>query len=106
MFLNKSKAAAVLLLCAGALAAAQDQAEKNAPPSLDKAIKAMGGEAKLAKFKAGSAKGKLAGKIGGQEISIDATIFWQGLDRIRMEGDAKVGGQEMKVIIVLNGENA
>jgi hypothetical protein len=119
MVLNRSKAVALLLLGTGILcasnfaahrtvaaAAAGEHAGKNTHPFLDKALKAVGGEEKLAKFHAGSCKGKLSGKVEGQELSLDGKVFWQGLDRFRLEADVKVGGQDMKVVVILNGDKA
>ena len=122
---NKSKIPAISLLILGvaitaghwgvrgALAApGQDSgatdkaAEKNSHPFLDKAIKAIGGETRLAKLRAGSCRGKLTGKVDGQELSVDGKVFWQGLDRSRIELAARVGGQDVRFLVVLNGDKA
>ena len=72
----KTRFGAVLtvgLLLGGSAARADEQAEAKA--LLDKAMKAMNGEAKLAKLHTASLKGKITGKDGGGEFtaSLDAT---------------------------------
>ena len=57
-----------LLLVSGA-SHAGDQADARA--LLDKAMKVMNGEAKLAKLGTASVKGKITGSEGGEEITLD-----------------------------------
>jgi hypothetical protein len=92
--------AAGLLLGADG-ARADEQADAKA--LLDKAMKAMGGEAKLAKLSTASVKGKLTGSPGGQEITIDVDGTWQGMSQYRADADVQEGGQSFKGILVFNG---
>ena len=71
---------------------------------VDKALKAMGGEAKVAKFKAGTWKGKATGQDGGNEIVLINEGMWQGTDKLRIDAEITVGGQTEKVQAVINGD--
>jgi hypothetical protein len=70
---------------------------------LAKAIKAIGGPAKLAKLNTASGKGKLTASKGGQEITIDIDGVWQGLSQYRGEIEIQDGGQNPKGTLVING---
>jgi hypothetical protein len=89
-----------LLLSAGA-ARADEQAEAKA--LLDKAMKAMNGEAKLAKLGTASVKAKITGKDGNREIALDLDATWQGMSQYRADVDIQDGGMNSKGILVLNG---
>jgi hypothetical protein len=80
---------------------ADDQGETRA--LVDKAIKALGGKDKLARFKAATwkAKGTL---YGNEEVSFEAEWTVQGPEKHRIEADAEANGQKFKVFIVLNGD--
>ena len=80
--------------------------DKDATPILDKAIKALGGEAKLAK--AGSATWKGTGVItfGENDSPIKATYAVDGLDRQRGEIDFEFNGMPVKGLTVFNGSKA
>src|SRR5439155_11186790 len=72
---------------------------------IDKAIKAMGGEEKLAKFKAETFKMK--GKFYGMGEGIDYTGEWQVQppDKIRIQVDGDVGGMKVTFFTqVVNGD--
>jgi hypothetical protein len=81
---------------------ADEQADAKAV--LDKALKAMGGEAKVAKLKAGTWKGKATGQKDGKEIVLTNEGTWQGLDKVRFDAEISAGGQKDKVCAVINGE--
>jgi hypothetical protein len=91
----------VALPSLGALQA-DDQAETKA--AIDKAIKAMGGEAKLAKLQTGGAKGKATAQVDGQELTATLDASWQGLGQYRVESEALLNGMNIKATLVLNGD--
>jgi hypothetical protein len=71
---------------------------------VDKALKAMGGADKLAKFKIGSFKAKGSGQEGGKEISVVMEGLWQGLSQYRIDAEATHDGRTEKVLFVINGD--
>jgi hypothetical protein len=81
---------------------ADEQADAKA--LLDKAMKAMGGEAKLAKLSTASVKGKLTGSPGGQELTVDLDGTWQGMSQYRADAEVQDGGQNFKGVVVFNGD--
>jgi hypothetical protein len=94
--------AGCLLAVCSALVRADDQAD--AKPVLDKAIKALGGEDKLAKLTAGTWKGKITGRDNGMDVTLTTEGSWQGLDQYRIDGDAMIGGDSHKGVLVINGD--
>jgi hypothetical protein len=92
---------AVSLLLGAGESRADEQADAKA--LLDKAMQAMGGEAKLAKLRTASVKGKLTGSPGGQEISVELEGTWQGMNQYRADADIQEGGRNTKGVLVLNG---
>lgn len=95
---------AVGLLLGNGAARADDRAD--AKVLLDKAMKAMNGEAKLAKLSTASLKGKITGKDGNQEITLGIEAIWQGMSQYRADVDVQVGGNNFKALMVLNGAKA
>jgi hypothetical protein len=93
--------AAALLVGAGA-ARADDQADAKA--LLDKAIKAMNGEGKLAKLSTASVKGKITGKDGDREIILVLDATWQGMSHYRADVDVSEGGRNFKGLMVIAGD--
>jgi outer membrane lipoprotein-sorting protein len=95
--------AAVLAVAACGTARADDQADLR--KVIDKAIKATGGEEKLAKYKAESFKMK--GKFYGMgDEGIEYTGEWQVQppDKFRVQVDGEVGGQKVNFFTqVVNG---
>lgn len=71
---------------------------------IDKAVKAAGGEEKLASFKARTFKGK--GKYYGMGEGIDYTGEWavQHPDKMRMQISISVNGMTFTMVRVLNGD--
>jgi hypothetical protein len=90
-------------LCSFSAAQADDQAECKAV--LEKAIKAMGGAAKLDKLKAGTWKAKTTGNDNGVDLALLTDGTWQGRDQIKVDADVQVGGMSRKARLVINGEN-
>ena len=87
-----------LLFAAAGLARADDQAESKA--LIDKAIKAAGGEAKLAKFQAMVWKGK--GKYHPDNVAFTGTWSYQAPNR--MHSEIQFEGVDQKIITVLDGD--
>jgi hypothetical protein len=85
----------VATLCRSAPADDQD-----AKAILDKAIKALGGEDRLAKAEAFTWKGKSAINFNGNENEFDGQVTIQGLDHYRNE----FGNDQFKGVIVLSGD--
>jgi hypothetical protein len=78
--------------------------EKEAKAVFDKAIKAMGGEEKLAKVKAATWKSKGTITFGdqGNEFTSETTV--QGIDHLRNEFEGEFGGNKFKGVTVLAGD--
>jgi hypothetical protein len=81
---------------------ADDQPDARA--ILDRAMKAMGGEAKLAKLGTVSGKVKISVLEGGQEFTIDLDGTWQGLRHYRADVQFQANGQTFTGILVFNGD--
>jgi hypothetical protein len=95
------------LLAAGFLVALGSPAradDKDATAILNKAMKALGGEAKLSKIEAATwkAKGKIRFGENENEFSSQATV--QGLDHYRSEFEGEFNGNKFKGVTVLNGD--
>ncbi len=73
---------------------------------LDKAIKALGGEAKLSKLEAYSIKSKGTVAFGGNENKIVSESTVAGLDRFRQEFEVESQGNQFQGVFVLNGDKA
>ena len=95
-------AACALLGMANAWLPAQDTAETKA--LLDKAIKAAGGQAKVAALKNLIWKGKLSIDENGQQISIGMDGSFQGWDKQRLEVEVNVNGRTENALVVINGK--
>jgi hypothetical protein len=99
----KAGAAVVLMLGIVGPSAGDDQAQARA--IVQKAIKAMGGEAKLKKFKAAAWKGK--GKVyvlGGEGLDYSGEWAFQGTRHYRVSIEGEVAGQKFQQILVVNGD--
>jgi hypothetical protein len=86
-----------------AVARADDQADAKA--IIDKAIKAMGDEAKLTKYQGATWKGK--GKfygLGGEGLDYTGDWAFQGASKYRVVIDLDVMGQKVQQTIVVNGD--
>jgi hypothetical protein len=71
---------------------------------VDKAIKAMGGEEKLAKATTYTSKGKGTITLEGNDNEIKTQATVQGLDHYRSEFEGEFNGNPIKVVTVLNGD--
>jgi hypothetical protein len=94
---------AIFFIALGAPARAD---EAGVTSVLDKAIKALGGEAKLAKAGAYSRKGKGSITIQGNTSDITSESTIQGLDRYRNEFEGEFNGNKVKGVVILNGDKA
>jgi hypothetical protein len=70
---------------------------------LDKAIKALGGEEKLAKVQAYYVKAKGKVTINDSTNEFTSSVTGQGLDRFRSEFEGNFDGNEVKAVAVLDG---
>jgi len=82
---------------------ADDQADARAV--IDRALKAMGGEEKVARCSAGTLKCKVTGNQNGQQVTLAGTGAWQGLDKIRFDGELTADGEARKFFLVINGDS-
>ena len=78
--------------------------DNDANAVLDKAIKAIGGEAKLRKAKALAWKAKGKSLQDGKEYPFTNETTVQGLDQIRMEYEDDIDGNRVMGATVLNGD--
>jgi hypothetical protein len=95
--------ASVLLSGPGQAARADDA---DATPILDKAIAALGGEAKLAKASSATWKGSGTITFGENETPIKTQTTVEGIDRQRGEFEFEANGMTIKGVTVLNGGKA
>jgi hypothetical protein len=77
---------------------------KEAQALLDKAIKALGGEAKLGQVKAATWKGKGKITFGDNANEFTSQVTVQGLDHFRQEFEGEFGGNKVKGVTVLAGD--
>jgi hypothetical protein len=80
--------------------------DKDATPILDKAITALGGEAKLAKAMTATWKGSGTMTFGDNESPIKTTTVVDGLVRQRGEIEMEFNGNPVKGVSILNGDKA
>lgn len=92
------------LVAFAAIPARADDADKDAVAVLDKAIKALGGEEKLAKAAGYSWKTKSVISFGGNENEMSGTAITKGLGAYKAEMNGNFGGNEFKVLIILDGD--
>jgi len=90
-----------LLVVTGAIRAADETGVKAV---IDKALKAMGGAEKVAKFKAASCKFKVTRDENGQQFTVEGEALWQGARQARLDAEVAEGGQTNKVGLVINGD--
>ncbi|MCI0376674.1 MAG: hypothetical protein L0215_03630 [Gemmataceae bacterium] len=87
-----------------ALAVAGRGGDADAKDLVAKAIKASGGEAKLASLKTGICKAKANIQDGNMQISATLDATWQGWDQYRVNIGADIGGKSKNMLIVINGD--
>jgi hypothetical protein len=80
--------------------------DKDATPIIDKAIAALGGEAKLAKAATATWKGSGTITFGENESPVKTTTTVDGLERHRGEMELEINGMPVKGVTVLNGTKA
>jgi hypothetical protein len=91
----------VFVLALGGPAWADD---KEATAILDKGIKALGGEEKLAKVKAVSYKGKGKLSFGGNDSDYSVQGTMEGLDKMRQDIEGEFMGNKVQFAFVLAGD--
>lgn len=89
------------LFLTGALGA-DDQADAKAV--VERAVKAMGGADKVARFATAAFKCQIAHEQDGQQLLIAGAGAWQGLDRIRFDAEFTQGGESRKLVVIINGD--
>jgi hypothetical protein len=94
-------AAVALALVAGLASQSRAQDTKSV---IDKALKAMGGEKKLAEIKAASWKGKGTISFGGEDNAFTSETTLAGLDHVRASFEANIMGNEIKATTVVAGD--
>src|SRR5262249_37904259 len=82
------------------------RADDQASATVDKGIKALGGEEKLGKAKAFTWKGKGAINFGGNENAFTNQATHQGLNQYRGEFEGDFMGNKFKGVTVLNDDKA
>ncbi len=80
--------------------------EKAAMAIVDKALKAMGGEEKLAKIKAASWKTKGKLHINDADSEFTTHTSYEGLDHYRAQFEGEFNGNTFTAVTVLNGDKA
>jgi len=95
---------ALLLGVSGLIRAGGDQNEVR--QVLDKAIKSLGGEAKVAKLKGAGWKGTTTLDVGGQQITLNHEGSALGWDKQRLDLEIQEGGRTQTLLLVINGDKA
>jgi hypothetical protein len=78
--------------------------EKEVKAILDKAMKALGGEAKLAKIEAYSIKSKGTITFNGNDNEFTSAATVKGLDQIHSQFEGDFGGNKFMAVMVMNGD--
>jgi outer membrane lipoprotein-sorting protein len=94
----------VMCLHLAFLGAVRAEEKDEAKAVVDKALKAMGGEAKVAKLKAGTWKAKMTASDGGKDIAITTDGAWQGWDQYHINAEATFDGRTEAVTMIINGD--
>src|SRR5260370_39909118 len=74
-------------------------------PIIDKAVKAMGGEEKLARFKNATWKGKGTIKSGTGDFGFTEDSYMQPPSQYRFDLELEANGHKIKDIAIINGDN-
>jgi hypothetical protein len=93
-----------LTVFASSLSASARAEDAEAKATVEKAIKALGGEEKLSKLKAVSLKSKGKLFIMGNENDFTSESTSEGPTRLRSTFETEFGGNPFKVVMILNGE--
>ncbi|MCI0639443.1 MAG: hypothetical protein L0Y72_02035 [Gemmataceae bacterium] len=98
----------IVVLTAGllvlALAVASRGGDADAKDMVAKAIKASGGEAKVASLKTGNCKATANVQDGNMQFTATLNATWQGWDQYRMTVAADIGGKSKNMLVVINGD--
>lgn len=94
----------VAALVCGPVGLARAAEEKGVQAIVDKAVKALGGEEKLAAAKTATWKTKGSFDINGSENPFTSHTTVEGLDHFRQEFEGEFGGNNVKGVVVLNGD--
>jgi hypothetical protein len=94
--------AVCLVLSLSARVRADEQADMKA--LIDKAVKAMGREEKLARFKNATWKGKGSIKSGTGDFGFTEDSYMQPPSQYRFDLEIDANGQKIKEIVVINGD--
>jgi hypothetical protein len=73
---------------------------------LDKATKAMGEPAKVAKLQTAAWKAKLSLNKGGTNVVFNLDASSRGWDHLRLEIDANINGMQKNAVLVIKGDKA
>jgi hypothetical protein len=93
-----------LFLASGAAAPARaEDAGKDVPAIIKKAIEAKGGEEALKKYPASTSKFKGRVSIMGMDATMTGTNKDQLPDKLRLDAAMKIGGQEIEFTQIVNG---
>jgi hypothetical protein len=92
------------LLVSGAVSLLRANEDEGTNAVLDKAIKALGGEARLSKVKAATWKGKGTISFGGNDNEFTSESTVRGLDHFRGTFAGEFGGNQVKGVTVLAGD--
>lgn len=96
------KLVGVCLFFAVVLLRADEQADAKA--IVGRALTAMGGADKVARFSTAAFKCKITHEHNGQQLQIGGDGVWQGLERIRFNAEFDHGGQPRKLVVIINGD--
>jgi len=100
----KAATVLVLFLVGSAGPSRGDEADAKAVATIDKAVKALGGEEKLATIRAATwnSEGKFI--RGGDDNPFKVRVTFQGADRLRMEFEGEFNGDSVKGVTVVDGD--
>jgi hypothetical protein len=93
-----------LAVCVLMTATARADVEAELKGLVDKAIKVMGGAAKVKKLAAVGFKGKVSVDVNGQTANITFEGSMQGLDQARVDATMEFMGVSRTVLMVVNGD--
>ena len=102
--MNRFFRATLLFVMPFSVAFAVRADEKEAKATIDKAIKAMGGEEKLTGIKAFSAKGKGQITLEGNDYDFTFEMTTKGIDKYRSSYEVEVDGKKFDGVTVLDGD--
>src|ERR1700687_4627321 len=102
-FLMRHAIVLSLSICLFVTSAARADDQVDGKALVDKAIKAMGGEAKLAKYKAMNTKGKGTIFTPGEVVFTEES-WWQPPGQYRFDMELDLAGTKVRQVFVFDGE--